>query len=100
MEGVNFCFFFDKKQKVLTLPENFFLLKPFFCIVTPKKSTFVPKRGWEGGGGQSLGDMSPKKSIFLIDALPYVSCMNPSCQKWFHDFLLVKKSSFSNKLQE
>ena len=32
------------------------------------------------GGGQSLGDMSPKKSIFFIEALPLVVMLD---QLWF-----------------
>ena len=32
----------------------------FFCLL----------KGWRPRGGQSLGDMSPKKSSYIIDALP------------------------------
>ena len=63
------------------------LLKTFSCIVTPCLSSgykeifikrekkvdiffLVPYWGWREGGGHSLGDMSPKKSSFFIDALP------------------------------
>ena len=69
-------------QKYSACRENPFF-KEFFCIVTPSLSTssnkiFVkkgriestfyflsPKGAEEGGGGQSLGEMSPKKLSFF-----------------------------------
>ena len=38
------------------------------------------QKGAEGGGGQNLGDMSPKKSsFFFIGALPLVNCNLMHC---------------------
>ena len=72
--------FQTKWQKILTCPETFFVLKPFFCIVAPVWVQVLKKIIIKNGRkkliffhhlfplfeGQSLGDLSLKSQVFLL----------------------------------